>query len=784
VYTDGLLDAVRKCDVVLAIIGPGWGTAPQLADEADWVRKEILTANSLGTKVVPVLKGRKTDRLVRDSLPPELRWLADVQSHVFDIHQSTSDLKKIGDFIAGLIPALKKADRTPEGKTESSATNNSATDVTGNVNQARDVSGGMGNVSGGAGNVNLNGFNGQTTIGDQNTQNNNFLTYIYDRIKEFKQLTQPIDHLRRLATHFLPPPGFDAALDTIKDMKTVIIAGPPGSGRTATAKMLVFSSWSGKGVLHELDLQASDDGLSFHIDADIIGHGDGTWMDLSEVDLQQWIQIKKQLPALQKRVQERDAHLVIIQPNGLELPTEFRPYLKQIGRPPQSEVFAHLLRAEGFAEDSDLVTPEFLKNPRPVADVSQFVADILSAKEQSAGEGDLKRWIAAAEEPTSPRETRVSEALHKLPRSSDRALLLAVAMLHGAHADVIDRAAVNLLARLPGETDSALERPPLGLRLRKIGAEIDTARHVRFTHSGYETAIRTFFWRHFPGLHEVIFAWATETLDSNDLSDDDRRDLARGLVAQCLDDRYRFRWRALVEHLTAQNSAPSYGAAAAAILQMGLDDEANSRAFRRQIYDWSTTGGKSGNLATVLVAACQQMSATHPAEALVRLHHVARRYPPEVGARDALTQLARSKPWLLTLLFSRLTRWNPEKAWKGDAAIFLDLAVPVHFTDQSQTRQKLIAQEQVAQQLAAGWALAFVRLSPADWAPRANDWLSRAAEDDANRHLLIGVLIDGARRAPGVLPQLYGLACHGPFSDIIADPVLTKISAIQGVELP
>jgi hypothetical protein len=272
--------------------------------------------------------------------------------------------------------------RRAHGPKAPGATNNSAADITGNVTQVRDISGEVRNV-------NVNDTQGPTSIGDGSTQNN-FLTYIYARLKEFQQLTQPIEHLRRLAAHFVPPPGFDAALAAIKEMGTVILAGPPGSGRTATAQMLVFSSWLGGGVLHELDLQESDEGTPIHIDMDLIGREDGIWVDLSDTDLQHWSQFQRQLPTLHMRVKECDARLVVIQPHWLELRTDFRPYLRRIEAPHQVEVFTHLLRVEGLANEENLTTPDLLENPRPMADVCQLVDDILSAKEQAGGKGDLK----------------------------------------------------------------------------------------------------------------------------------------------------------------------------------------------------------------------------------------------------------------------------------------------------------------------------------------------------------------------------------------------------------
>jgi len=218
-------------------------------------------------------------------------------------------------------------------------------------------------------------------------------------------------------------------------------------------------------------------------------------------------------------------------------------------------VFGHLLGVEGLANGADLPRPDFLRSTRSMNEIRQFVYDILDAKEEQASKddkGDLQRWIAAAELPTSPRETPVSEALTELASASQRALLLAVAMLHGAHADVIDGAASALVASLPGAPDAALDRSPLGERLREIGADADPARHVRFTRSGYEAAVRLFFWRHFPELHGVLATWVRVTLASNHLSDDDRTEMAGGFAAQCLDARYQRYWTALLRLLLSR----------------------------------------------------------------------------------------------------------------------------------------------------------------------------------------------------------------------------------------
>jgi len=164
-FPKALIDAARKSDVLLAVMGPDWGAAPQLREEGDWVRMEILAAQASGIKVVPVIKGRKTDRLDRASLPPELMWLADVHSLRLDMHESTDDLKRIGDFLADQVPTLKAADQTAEEVTASEFTDNSARDVAGNLVQGRDISGGVRSF-------NLRNATGPAMFGDGNTQHN------------------------------------------------------------------------------------------------------------------------------------------------------------------------------------------------------------------------------------------------------------------------------------------------------------------------------------------------------------------------------------------------------------------------------------------------------------------------------------------------------------------------------------------------------------------------------------------------------------------------------------
>jgi hypothetical protein len=140
-----LLDAARSSSVLLAIMGPQWAQYPQLHDEADWVRREILEAFGSGSRVIPVLKGRSAERLSAAALPSELAWLADVQSLRLDTRDNEADLASIAGRLTDLVSALRESDRARQVP-ESGAVRNSARDVEGPVVQGRDFSGDIGGV--------------------------------------------------------------------------------------------------------------------------------------------------------------------------------------------------------------------------------------------------------------------------------------------------------------------------------------------------------------------------------------------------------------------------------------------------------------------------------------------------------------------------------------------------------------------------------------------------------------------------------------------------------------
>ncbi|MEF9909093.1 MULTISPECIES: toll/interleukin-1 receptor domain-containing protein [unclassified Streptomyces] len=144
-YPAALLNGLRRSAVLLAVIGPDWTNfRARLREPEDWVRQEILEAFACELPVVPVLDGRKTDRLNKADLPEELARLADLQSVPFSTHDTEAGLKRLGDVVADMVPGLRDLDRDAATPSLPDTVTNSIGDVGGTAVQSRDFTGDVG----------------------------------------------------------------------------------------------------------------------------------------------------------------------------------------------------------------------------------------------------------------------------------------------------------------------------------------------------------------------------------------------------------------------------------------------------------------------------------------------------------------------------------------------------------------------------------------------------------------------------------------------------------------
>ena len=430
-------------------------------------------------------------------------------------------------------------------------------------------------------------------------QNNTFLGIWAPDSRERSPRRQAAD-LRELAQRFVHPAGFGKARSILRDHQAVFLYGPPGSGRTAAAKRLLSELASPDKTMYELLLQDKDHHHT-PIEFSHIGEGEYAWLDLTDTGGWSPSEIRNAFPELLYTVDKQAAHLVTILPDQTwRFATEIIHRCTPIDRLPLHEVLQRHLRIAGFPASDALRELEFTRDNGPLRDVPQYVRLIVEARDRAAGKGDFADWCASAYQALTGRGAEVKELIAKLSDGPQRALLLTVAMLHGAHADVIEQAATSLLEKVeqPPDECSLLERPALDKRLDEIQAHRDDTGNVNFKVLGFDSAVRSYFWTHMSGLRKPLQGWLGDVIDSPVLSEADRDTIVWNFTEQCLNDRYKPILATMAEkYVSNGRKSDSRMIAAARILHYGLRDEHCGRFFRREVYEWSRRDGMSDELA-------------------------------------------------------------------------------------------------------------------------------------------------------------------------------------------
>lgn len=611
------------------------------------------------------------------------------------------------------------------------------------------------------------------------------------------------DQLLWLRRRFVHPSGFGDARDMLISQRTVLLDGKPGSGRLAAAQMLLHELRVGDETFKEIPLDNENDEAKPLISCDGIADGDLLLLDLSEIEGKLWARAHRELHSLRAKVHKCRAHLVVVlaQANAERLEPGLRQYHVRLAPPPGPQVLQCYLRQDGLSWDemscpSPAVT-EFLGGEPSMQDVARFAGLVAEARATSGGTSDFVAWCKEANAALSDRQIQLTDQLSRLRDGRQRALLLATAMLHGEHADAVHEAAASLLKEVkhPEEDLPLLEHADLAQRFCEIDAERDAQDRVRFKELGYAAAVRRHFWRHVPELRQSLGTWVGRTAVSTSLDQDGRDKLVRRFAELCLHDRYRGMLSTLVEAWTAKAMNGTGRRAAAQALTQGLQDRRQGRYFRRQIYEWATTNqGLPGTLAEVIVATCTEvMVVHHPYEAVVRLHHLARRERETTRARDALIRLVRADRRLLRLMFDRLNRqFSENRGWKGtDADLFLELADPELLAAAAAGARPLLASDVVRDQVALGWSVVYERGPDDAWDELARRWLLAAGEAGSRHDVLLDVLVEGGRQRTDVLSRLYGMA--GELERVhptptehdmrLRDRLLNKINIALGIQV-
>lgn len=105
-YTRAIIENLRRCEILLAIIGPRWSRSDELTgSDRDWVYREITEALAAGLRVIPVLLEEAVLPRAAE-LPPAIASLATTQYVRLRHYTVDADLNYLVDLLRQSVPAL------------------------------------------------------------------------------------------------------------------------------------------------------------------------------------------------------------------------------------------------------------------------------------------------------------------------------------------------------------------------------------------------------------------------------------------------------------------------------------------------------------------------------------------------------------------------------------------------------------------------------------------------------------------------------------------------------
>ncbi|MGW3179385.1 hypothetical protein ACWDD9_08970 [Kitasatospora sp. NPDC001119] len=583
-----------------------------------------------------------------------------------------------------------------------------------------------------------------------------------------------------LSERFVPPDGYAEALRKLEEPGTaVLVSGAEGSGRRTAAVVLLHCSGEPGDPFREV---TSDDQQA---ELGELSHGERVLIDLTDLSDQQVVDAQGLMKSYWAKVEGVAGRLVVVLSRDHEhlLQPDVRQLLIRLGRPAGGEVLASHLGWAGI----EVSVPELrqsslgeLLDSSPMRELERLHELVVEAS--SAG-GDFAEWADKAGAALSERLDEVARQIAKLEDGRQRALLFTAAMLDGAPAVAVFRLSDQLLTRVghPEDERPRLDRADLRQRVRDLGMVVEEGR-IGFTKLAYAAAVRDHVWSYYPDLRDAFGAWVGDAIRATTWLDaPDRRRMVARFTEQALQAGDVGLLTDLVASWAKENRLLPV---AMLVLEEGVTSGTCGSAFRAKTYEWSVGPPLPTNLVRGLARICVDvMAVRHPGQALVRLHHLARRETADGPrhARDALRELVGRDRYLYLGLLSRvLDGLERSEPVLSDAEIFLELVDPLPFwvSDRDAVR---------------GWRgmLAVASFREACEVGVRN-WLeaARRARDGGER--LLGILVRAADGRVPVLSRYYLLAHEwaagpedhpGPVSRAeVATRFCRKIDHVQGIE--
>ncbi|ANH93220.1 hypothetical protein A8713_20320 [Streptomyces sp. SAT1] len=566
----------------------------------------------------------------------------------------------------------------------------------------------------------------------------------------------------RLADRFVPPVHYrDAAERLEKPGSVVLLEARPGTGRHAAAVMLLH------GLGEDEDGDAEEEPVRFD-ELSVLGNdeggapapfgeGDRFLLDLSPIaDEELYAKAQRRLAVYRSQVQEAGAHMVAVLPWGMEharLP-DLEPLTVKLERPRGISVLTRYLRMDRMPfRPADLrgAGLQPLYDRSPMQELARLAGLVRTAKKSGRFGTGFADWLDQALHAVTDRAGEVGRQVAAVPTAPERGLLLAAAVFEGARADTVHTVWRGLMRTVGHEEETTIElaRTDFGQHLTTLGIERDADGRLRFGQLAYAEAVRTYFWANFPGMRDALRDWIGHATGLRELTTDDRMNVVVRFGEQSLAVGRPDHLFDLVVRWADGATGTSCDQRALAALELGLSHATFGGWFRSRMYQCLRSGLSQG-LTRVLTAACvQSLAATHPDQAIVRLHHLAVRQGEAAGeARTALLDLAGREHRLYRLLIDRL-RERVRREPRGSEP-HLRLLTELLGSDRAPDPPPWPS-------LFVGWEAVFSQPPTDLWNPLVTSWLNTVA-GDGTREMALDVMVRATHGDTAALHRLYAIA--------------------------
>ncbi|RMI34542.1 ABC transporter substrate-binding protein [Streptomyces triticirhizae] len=567
--------------------------------------------------------------------------------------------------------------------------------------------------------------------------------------------------LRHLRARFVPPTGYARARRLLTERSAVAVSGPVGGGRRATAQMVLHELAPDGDPVHEVDIGEEENETP--LDAGAVGRRARLLLDLSESDTGQLLRLRGALADFLAVVERREARLAVVVPEQATalLAADLAAHVARIDPPPTRAVLMRHLRQDGVR-----LTPEELDLPEVAAELAGASLARVAELARLVGEAHAARpdagfaaWSREALDRATEDAAKTAAFLAGLPDGRRRALALTVATLHGARPEIVQRALDLLSTQLRHGRDARprLDHADLTAELEKVRAKVSGPDgRVRFEQPGREEAVLDHFWTYYADLRGDVQAWVVRCVRILGLPTGERERVVDRFAKRALRGGEPERLLTVARAWTGTDPSQQLVPDATQALTAGLEHPRHGRAVRRLILEEVRRADLPKFQRLALTVVCSRVIAVHhPDQAMVRLHHLARRETRDQRspAWEELRELVMAERRLAARLLHRLTRHIPNGRHAhadADRRLLLGLTRPLA------AHPAPLRADAFREPLVRGWADALERLPRAEWDDAFRWWLTAVA-GTADRHgdPLVEILAEAGAASPRTAGPMY-----------------------------